>query len=170
MFSRSVGSDFETPWTIRSTLSFHVHHLLELAKSISIESVMHSNHLILCCHILLLPSVFPSITFFPNELAIRIRWPKYWSFSISPSKEYSGLIYFRIVLFDLLAVQGTLKSFLQHHSSKSWILRCSAMDYIVHGVTKSRTRLSNFHFHSHSLLCVLTLTSVHDYWKKHSFD
>jgi len=92
----------------------------------SIESVMPSNHFILCCSLLLLPSVCPSIKVFSNELALRIRWPKYWSinfsFSISPSNEYSGLISFRIDWFDLLTVQGTLKSLLQHHSSKASVL------------------------------------------------
>ena len=93
----------------------------------SIESVMPSNHVILCCPLLLLPSIFPSIRVFSNELALRIRWPKYWSFSfsISPSKEYSGLISFRMDWSDLLAVQGTLKSLLQHHSSKALILQRS---------------------------------------------
>jgi len=94
----------------------------------SIESVMPSNHLILCCPLLLLPSTFPSIRIYSNELALCIRWPKYWSvsFSINPSNEYSGLISFRIDCFDLLAVQGTLKSLFQHHSSKASILQCSA--------------------------------------------
>ena len=94
----------------------------------SIELVMPSNRLILCRPLLLLPSVFPSIRVFPNESALHIRWPKYWSFSfsISPSSEYSGLISFRMDWLDILAVQGTLKSLLQHHSSKASILRCSA--------------------------------------------
>src|SRR5574341_300205 len=94
----------------------------------SIELVMSSNHLILCCPLLLLPSIIPSIRVFSNESAIHIRWPKYWSFSfsISPSDEYSGLIYFRMDWLDLLALQGTLKSLLQHHTSKASILRCSA--------------------------------------------
>ena len=95
----------------------------------SIELVMPSNHFILCLPLLLLPSIFPSIRVFSNELALHIRGPKYWSFSfsISPSNEYSGLISFRIDWFDLLAVQGTLKSLLQHHSSKASILQCSAL-------------------------------------------
>ena len=99
-----------------------------LLKLMSIESVMPSNHLILCRPLLLLPSVFPSIRIFPNESALCIRWPKYWSFSfsISPSNEYLGLISFRMDLLDLLVVQGTLKSLLQHHSSKASILWCSA--------------------------------------------
>ena len=92
----------------------------------SIESVMPSNHLILCCPLLLLPSILPSIMVFSNELALYIRWQKYWSFRISPSNEYSGLISFRIDWFDLLAVQGTLRSILQHHSLKASILLCSA--------------------------------------------
>ena len=90
-----------------------------------IESVMPSNHLILCRPLLLLPSILPSIRGFSNELALRIRWPKYWSFSFSPSNEYSGLISSRMDWLDLLAVQGTLKSLLQHHSSKASIIRCS---------------------------------------------
>ena len=99
-----------------------------LLKLTSIESVMPSNHLILCHPLLLLPSIFPSIRIFSNESALRIRCPKYWSFSfnISPSNKYSGLISFRMDWFNLLAVQGTLKSLLQHHSSKTSILRCSA--------------------------------------------
>ena len=97
-------------------------------KLMPIESVMPSNHLILCHPLLLLPSIFPSIRVFANESALCIRWPKYWSFSfnISPSNEYPGLISFRMDWLDLPAVQGTLKSLLQHHSSKASILRCSA--------------------------------------------
>ena len=100
----------------------------------SIESVMPSNHLILCHPLLLLPSVFPSIRVFSNQSALPIRWPKYWSFSfsISPSSEYSGLISFRMDWLDLLAVQGTLKSLLQHHSSKASILRHSAFFIVQH--------------------------------------
>ena len=115
----------------------------------SIESVMPSNHLILCRPLLLPPSIFPSIRVFPNELVLRIRWPKYWSFSfsISPSSEYSGLISFRMDWLDLLAVQGTLKSLLQHHGSKASVLQCSAF-FIVQlshlhmttGKTKALTR------------------------------
>ena len=106
-----------------------VHHqLLELLKLISIESVIPSNHLILCRPLLLLPSIFPSIRVFSNESALHIRWPKYWSFSfnVSPSNEHPGLISFRMDWLDLLAVQGNLKSLLQHHSSKASILRRSA--------------------------------------------
>ena len=97
-------------------------------KPMSIESVMPSNHLILCCPLLLLPSIFPSIRVFSNKSVLHIRWPKYWSFSfnISPSNEHSGLISFRMDWLDLLAVQGTLKSLLQHHTSKASILRRSA--------------------------------------------
>ena len=113
----------------------------------SIRLVMPSNHLILCRPLLLLPSNFPSIRVFSNESALHIRWPKYWrfSFSISPSKEYSGLISFRMDWLDLLAVQGTLKSLLQHHSSKASILRCSAFflvqlshPYMTTGKTMTR--------------------------------
>ena len=115
----------------------------------SIESVMPSNHLILCRPLLLLPSIFPSIRVFPNESALHIKWPKYWSFSfnISPSNEHSGLISFRMVWLDLLAAQGTLKSLLQHHSSKASILRCSAFfivqlshPYMTTGKTIALTR------------------------------
>ena len=112
---------FVTPWT--AALSATV--FWSLLKFVSAESAMLSNHLILC-HLLLLPSIFPSIRVFSNESALHIRWPKYWSFSISPSNEYSELISFRIAWFHLLAVQGTLKSLLQHHSSKASILWCSA--------------------------------------------
>ena len=119
---------FATPWigALMASLSFTISwSLLEL---MSIKSVMPSNHLILCRTLLHLPSLFPNIRVFPNELALYIRWPKYqsFSFSISPPNEYSGLISFRTEWFDLLAVQGTLKSLLQHHSSKASILQCSA--------------------------------------------
>ena len=117
-----------TPWTTahQASLSFTISQIL--LKPMSIESVMPSNHLVLCHPLLLLPLIFFSISVFSNELALCIRWPKYWSFSfnISPSNEYSGLISFRIDWFDLLAVQGTLKGLLQHHSSKASILQCSA--------------------------------------------
>ena len=109
-----------------STPSFPVHHqLLELAQTHVHQPVMPTNHLILCCP-LLLPSIFPSIRVFSNELALCIRWPRYWSFSfsLSLSNEYSGLISFRIVWFDLLEVQGTLRSLLQHHSSKHHFSSC----------------------------------------------
>ena len=106
--------------TCQASLSFTISW--SLLKLVSIESVMLSNYLILCCPLLLLPSIFPSIRIFSNESVVCIRWPKYWSFSISPSSEYSRLISFRIDWFDFLAVQGTLKNFLQHHSSKALIL------------------------------------------------
>ena len=110
-----------------STPGFPVHHqLLKLLKLMSIQSVMPSSHLILCRPLLLLPSIFPSIRDFSNESVLRIRWPKDWSSSISPSHGYSGLISFSIAWFDLLAVQGTLKSLLQHHMSKASILQFSA--------------------------------------------
>ena len=113
-----------------STPVLPVHHQLPSPpKPVSLESVMPSNHLILCCPLLLLSSIFPSIRVFSNESALCIRWPKYWSFSfsISLSNEHPGLISFRMDWLDLLAVQGTLKSLLQHHSSKASILRHSAM-------------------------------------------
>ena len=102
-----------------------LHHLPEFAKLMSIESVMPSSHLILWHPLLHLPSIFPSIRVFSNESVLRIRWPKYWSFNISPSSEYPGLISFRIDWFDLLSVQGTLKSLLQNHNSKASIFWCS---------------------------------------------
>ena len=119
-----------------------------LLKLMSFELVMPSNHLILCRPLLLLPSIFPSIRVFSNELALCIRWPKYWSFSfsITPFNEYSGLLSFRMDWLDLLAVQGTLKSLLQHHSSKASIP--SVLSFLYSS----------------------TLTSIHDYWKKQSFD
>ena len=117
-----------TPWTAayQASLSFTISW--SLPKLMSIEPVRPSNHLILCCPLLLLPSIFPSIRIFSNEWALHIRWPNYWdfSFNISPSNEYSCLISFRIDWFDLFAVQETLKSLLQHHSSKASILQCSA--------------------------------------------
>ena len=119
---------FVTPWTVACQASLSITNSWNLLKLMSIESVMPSNHLILFHPLLLLPSIFPSIRVFSNESVLRIRWPKYWSFSfsISPSNEYSGLISFRMDWLDLLAVQGTLKSLLQPHSSKASILQCSA--------------------------------------------
>ena len=116
------------PWTVACQASLSITNSQTLLKLMSIESVLPSNHLILCCPLLLLPSIFPSIRVFSNESAFHIRWPKYWSFSFStsPSKEYSGLISFRMDWLDLLAVQGTLNSLLQHHSSKASVLQCSA--------------------------------------------
>ena len=137
---------FETPWIAahQSLLSYTVSW--SLLKFMSIESVMLSNHLILCCSFLLSPSIYPSIRVFSNESALHIRWSKYWSFSfsISPSNEYSGLISFRIDWLDLLAVQGPLKTLLLHHNLKVSILWHSAFFYSP------------------------TLTSIHDYWKNHS--
>ena len=119
---------FATPWTAAHQTPLSITNSLSLLKFTSVESLMPSNHLILCCPLLLLSSIFPRIRFFFNELLLCIRWPKYcsFSFSISPSNEYSGLISFRIYCFDLLAVQGTLKSLLHHHNSKASILQCSA--------------------------------------------
>ena len=141
-------SDSATPWTAAHQASLSITNSWGLLKLMSIESVMPSSHLVLCCTLLLLFSIFPSIKVYPNELALHIRWPKYWglSFSISPSNEYSGLVSFRIDWLDLLAIQGTLKSLLQHHSSKASILWHSAF-FIV--------QLSH---------------SIHDCWKTQSFD
>ena len=119
---------FVTPWTAAHQASLSLAISRSLLKLMSIESVMPFNYLILCHPLLLLPSVFPSTWVFSSELALHIRWPKYWSFSfnITPSNEYSGLISFRMDWFDLLAVQGTLKSLLQHHHSKASFLQLSA--------------------------------------------
>ena len=119
---------FVTPWTTACQASLSITNSWSLLKFMSIESVMPSSHLILCRPLFLLPSIFPSIRAFSNESALHIRWRKYWSFSfsISPSNEHPGLISFRMACLDLLAVQGTLKSLLQHYSSKGSILRCSA--------------------------------------------
>ena len=137
------------PWTAacQASLSFTVFQ--NLFKFMSIDSMMPSNHLILCHPLLLLSSVFPSIRVFSNESALCIRWPKYWSFrfNISPSNEHPGLISFRMDWLDFLAVHGALKSLLQHHSSKASILRCSAF-FIVQ----------------------LSHLSIHDHWKKRSLD
>ena len=138
-----------TPWTVARQASLSITNSHSLLKLMSIELVMPSNHLILCCPLLLLPSVFPSISVFFNELVLRIRWPQYWSFSfsISPSKEHPGRISFRMDWLDLLAVQGTLKSLLQHHSSKASILQHSALftvqlshPYMTTGKTIALTR------------------------------
>ena len=127
-FSCSVASDSATPWTAAHQDSQSITNFWSLPKLMSIESVMPCNHLTLCHPLLLLPSIFPSIQVFSNESVLHIRWPQYWSFSfsISPSKEYSGLISLRIYWFDLLAIQETLKSLLQHHSSEASILWHSA--------------------------------------------
>ena len=137
-----------------STPGLPVHHQLpEILKLMSIESMMPSNHLILCCPVLLLPSVFPSIRVFSSESALCIRCPKYWSFSfsISPSVEYSGLISFKVDWFDLFAVQGTLKNFLQHHSLKASVLQCLSI-FRIHlshpykpGEKASEWNLSGWH-------------------------
>ena len=139
---------FVTPWTVAHQTSLFITNSQSLLKFMSFKSVMPSNHLILCCPLLLLPSIFPSIRVFSNESVLRIRWPKYWnfSFSISSSNEYSGPISFRIDLLDLLAVQETLKNLFQHHSSKASILHHSAF------------------------FIVPTVTSMLDYWKNHSFN
>ena len=120
---------FETPWTAAHQAFLSIINSWNLPKLMSIELVMPSNHLILCHPLLLPPSIFPSNRVFSNESALHIRWPKHWSFSfnISPFNEYSELISFRMDWLDLLAVQGTLKSLLQHHSSKASILWCSAL-------------------------------------------
>ena len=138
-----------TPCTAARQASLPITNSRSPPKPMSIKSMMPSNHLILCCPLLLLPSVFPSIRVFSNESALHIRWPKYWSFSliISASNEHPGLISFRINWLDFLAVQGTLKSLLQHHSSKASILRCSAFfivqlshPYMTTGKTIALTR------------------------------
>ena len=137
---------FATPWTAARQASLSITNSQSLLRLMSIELVMPSNHLILCCHLLLPPSIFPSIRVFSNELVLHIREPKYWSFSFSirPSKEYSGLISFRMDWLDFLAVQETLKSLLQHHSSKAPKAQFSALSFLYSP----------------------TLTSIHDYWKK----
>ena len=128
-----------------STPGFPTLHVSQsLLKLMYIELVMPPNHLILCRPLLLLPPIPPSIRVFSSESTLQMRWPKYWSFSISPSNEHPGLVFFRMDWLDLLAVQGTLKSLLQHHSSKASILQCSAF------------------------FTVQLFTSVHDHWKNHS--
>ena len=140
---------FATPWNVARQASLSITNSRSLLKLMSIESVMPSNHLIFCRPLLLSPSTFPNIRVFSNESALHIRWPKYWSFSftISPSSEHSGLISFRMGWLDLLTVQGTLKSLLQHHSSKASILQCSAFfiiqlsqPYMTAGKTITLTR------------------------------
>ena len=142
---------FATPWTAAHQASLSITNSRSLLKLISIKSVRPSNHLILCHPLLLLPSIFPSIRVYASESALRIRWPKYWSFSfsISSSSEYWGLISFRMDWLNLLAVQGTLKSLLQHHSSKASILWHSAFftvqlshPYMITGKTIALTRQS----------------------------
>ena len=138
---------FVTPWTSACQASLSITKSRGLLKLMFIESVMSSNHLIFCHPLLFLASIFPSIRVFSNESVLHIGWPKYsgFSFSISSSNEYSGLISFRMDWLDLLAVQGTLKSLLQHHSSKASILQCPAF-------------------------FIVQLSSIHNYWKSHSFD
>ena len=123
---------FVTPWTAAHQASLSITNSWSSPKPMSIESMMPSNHLILCCPLLLLPSIFLSISVFSSESAFHIRWPKYWSFSfnISPSNEHPELISLRMDWLDLFAVQGTLKSLLQHHSSKASILWCSAFSIV----------------------------------------
>ena len=127
-FSRSVVSDSETLWIAACQTSLSIISSWSLLKLMPVESVMPSRHLILCRPLLLLPPIPPSIRVFSNESTLRMRWPKYWSFSfsISPSDEHPGLMSFRMDWLYLLAVQGTLKSLLQHHSSKASLFRCSA--------------------------------------------
>ena len=140
---------FVTPWTAACQASLSIINSGNLLKLTSIEYVMPSNHLILCRPLHHPPSIFPSTRVFSNESVLHLRWPKYWSFSfsISPSNEYSGLIFFRMDWLDLLAVQRTLKSLLQHHSSKASILQCSAFfilqpshPYMTNGKTIALTR------------------------------
>ena len=123
---------FATPWTAACQASLSITISQSLPRLMSIESVMPSNHLILCHPLLLLPSIFPSIMVFSNESVLCIRWLKYWSFNISRSNQYSGLIFFRIDWFDLLVIQETLKSLLQYHGSKASILRHSAFFMVQH--------------------------------------
>ena len=138
---------YTIPWTAAHQASLSITNSCSWLKLMSIKSVIPSNHLILCYSLLLLPSILPCIRVFANESVLQIRWPKYWSFSfsISPSNECSGLISFRMDWLGLLAVPGTLKSLLQHHSSKASILQCSAF-------------------------FIVQLTSIHDHWKNHSLD
>ena len=140
---------FATPWNTAHQASLSITNSQSLLKLMPIESVIPSNYLILCCPLLLLPSIFPSIWVFSNESVLHIRWPKYWSFSfsINPSNEYSGLISFRMDWLDLLAVQGTLKNLFQHHRSKASVLQCSAFftvqlspPYMTTGKTIALTR------------------------------
>ena len=155
---------FVTPWTAARQDSLSITNSRSLLKLMSIESMMASNPLILCWPLLLLPSIFPRIKVFSNESVLRIRWPKYWSFSISLSKEYSGLISFRMDCLDLLADQGTLKSLLQHHSSKASILQRTAFfivqlshPYMTTGKTIPLTRQT---FVDKECLCFLICCQV----------
>ena len=141
---------FATPWIAARQASLFITNSRSSLRLTSIESVMPSSHLILCHPLLLLPSIFLIITVFSNESVLHIRWPKYWSFSfsISPSDEYSGLISFRMDWLDFLAAQGTFKSILQHHSSKASIINSSVLSFLYGPA----------------------LTSIHDHWKNHSLD
>ena len=152
-FSHSVSISLRPPWTAVHQASLSITNSWSPPKPTSIESVMPSNHLILCHPLLLQPSIFPSIRVFSNESALHIRWPKYWSFSfnISPTNKHPGLISFRMDWLDFLAVQGTLKSLLQHHSSKASILQCSVFfivqfshPYVTTGKTIALTRWTFF--------------------------
>ena len=140
-FSHSVMSDFVTPWTAACQVSLSIINPWSLLKLMSIELMMPSNHLFLCCPLLLPPSIFSSIRVCSNESVLLIRWPRYWSFSfsINPSNEYSGLISFRMDWLDFLAVQGTIKSLLQYHSSKASVLEC------IRGVSYSPSIIPRHH-------------------------
>ena len=156
---------FVTPWTAACKASLFLTNSQSPPKPMSIKSVMPSNHLILCHPLLLLPSIFPSSRVFSNESALHIRWPKYWSFSfsISPSNEHPGLIAFRMDWLDLLAVQGTLKSLLQHHSSKASILRHSAFFTVQHShpymTTGKTTALTRWTFVGKVMSLLLNMLS-----------
>ena len=152
LVTQSCPTLCDPAWTAACQPSLSFTFSWSVLKLMSVESVMPSKHLILCRPLLLLPSIFTSIRVFSSESVLRIRWPKYWSFSfsISPSNEYSGLISFRIDRFDLLGVKGTLKSLFQHHSSKASDLRCSAFfivqlshPFMTTGKTIALTRLNN---------------------------
>ena len=155
MFSCSVVSNSVTPWTAACQVSLPITNSWSLLKLMSIRLVMPSNHLILCHPLLLLPSIFPSIRVFSNESALHIRWPKYWSFSISPSNKYSGLISFRIDWLDLLKVQGTLKSLLQLKSINSLVssLHMVQLSHLIPGSSAfSKFSLNIWKFSIHILL------------------
>ena len=184
---------FATPWIAARQASLSITNSRSSLILTSIQSVMPSSHLILCRPLLLLPPIPPSIRVFSNESNLHMRWPKYWSFSfsISASNEHLGLISFRMDWLDLLAVQGTLKSLFQHHSSKASIhfpfslscigegngnpLQCSCLENpreggaswaAIHGVAQSQTRLKRLSSSRRSFLYGPTLTSIHDYWEK----
>ena len=159
---------YATPWTAAHQASLSITNSRSLFKFMSIELVMPSNYLILC-HPLLPPSIFPSIRVFSNKSGLCIKWPKYWSFSISPSNEYSGLISFRMDWLDLLVVQGTLKSLLQHHNSKASILRCSPF-FIVqlshpYMTTRKTTALTRWTFVGKVISLLFNMLSTIQYFK-----